>query len=165
MAALLTGKKAPHFALTTMDGSEFSLGEALAKGPVLLAFFKISCPVCQYTFPFLERMHKALSGKGLAIVGVSQDNPRDTALFVREYGITFPVAIDDSKNGYAVSNAFGLTNVPTLFDIQSEGTIVLSSSGWSRAELEEIYARHLNGVTGAPQLFQPGERVSDFRAG
>ena len=47
MPALDTGVMAPDFTLPTIDGEQVSLKEALQKGPVLLAFFKVSCPVCQ----------------------------------------------------------------------------------------------------------------------
>ena len=59
MAALEAGTQAPQFELPAMDGSRFSLQDALTRGPVVAAFFKISCPVCQYAFPFLERIYKA----------------------------------------------------------------------------------------------------------
>src|ERR1035441_10668167 len=58
MAALTAGTKAPDFSLPAMDGSKFSLQEALQHGPVLAAFFKISCPVCQYAFPYFEPPYK-----------------------------------------------------------------------------------------------------------
>ena len=56
---LSVGGKAPDFVLPTLSGIEVSLGEMTRSGPVLLAFFKISCPTCQYTFPFLERLAAA----------------------------------------------------------------------------------------------------------
>jgi peroxiredoxin len=59
MATLKAGTLAPDFTLPTMDGKKFSLSEALARGPVLAAFFKVSCPTCQYAFPFLERIYKS----------------------------------------------------------------------------------------------------------
>ena len=62
MAALTAGTSAPDFKLQTMDGSHFSLSDALTRGPVVAAFFKVSCPVCQYAFPFLERIYKAHGG-------------------------------------------------------------------------------------------------------
>src|SRR5208282_952400 len=145
MAALPAGTKAPDFSLPAVisrkdsrkdsdkgsdkDGGNFSLQSALQQGPVLAAFFKVSCPVCQYTFPYLERMHQAHGDKKIAIVGISQDNQRDTAAFLKEYGVTFPTLLDD-PNGYAVSNAYGLTNVPTLFLIGQDGQIEITSVGW-----------------------------------
>ena len=116
------------------------------RGPVVAAFFKISCPVCQYTFPFLERIYKAHGGKNVTIVGVSQNEKKDTAAFIKEYGVTFPVLLDDTDS-YPVSNAYGLTNVPTIFWIAPDGEIEISSVGWERKEIEEINrkAAKING--------------------
>ena len=165
MAALTTGTKAPDFESKTLDGERFSLREELVRGPVVLAFFKVSCPVCQYAFPFLERLHKAYRQKGYTLVGVSQNDAKETAAFSKEFGVTFPVLLDD-LNKYPVSNAYGLTNVPTLFWIASDGEIEISSVGWMRKEIEEINRRAAE-ITGAgPRpMFQPGEDVPEFRAG
>ncbi len=59
MSALIAGKKAPDFTLQTTDEKPFALKAALTSGPVVLAFYKVSCPVCQYTLPFVERLHQA----------------------------------------------------------------------------------------------------------
>ena len=56
MAALPAGSKAPAFALQSTDGKRLNLADALKKGPVVAAFFKASCPTCQFTAPFLERL-------------------------------------------------------------------------------------------------------------
>jgi peroxiredoxin len=165
MAALTAGSKAPDFSLPAMDGSKFSLQDARRRGPVVAAFFKISCPVCQYAFPFFERLHKAYGSGNATIVGISQDDRSDTAAFMKEYGVTFRMLLDDPK-GYAASNAFGLTNVPTLFLIGQDGQIEVSSVGWSKADVEEV-SRKLAAAqqTAPPVLFKPGEDVRDFRAG
>ena len=55
-------------------------------------------------------------------VGVSQNGKKDTLAFLKEYGVTFPVLLDD-PDSFAVSNAYGLTNVPTIFWIAQDGTI------------------------------------------
>src|SRR5260221_6132249 len=104
MAALQPGTKAPDISLAALDGSRFSLQDALKKGPVIAAFFKVSCPVCQYAFPYLERVYKAHGGQNVTIGGISQNDRSDTAAFLKEYGVTFPTLLDD-PNGYAVSNA------------------------------------------------------------
>ena len=114
MAALTAGTKAPEFELKAMAGRRFVLRDELAQGPLVLAFFKVSCPVCQYAFPFLERLERAYGHKGGRIIGVSQDDPKHTAAFTKEFGVTFPVLLDDRET-YPVSNAYGLTNVPSIF--------------------------------------------------
>jgi peroxiredoxin len=165
MAALTVGKKAPEFTLPAMDGSKFSLQEALARGPVVLAFFKISCPVCQYAFPYLERIYKVYGGKNVTIVGVSQNSKKDTEKFNQEFGVTFPVLLDDTKS-YPVSNAYGLTNVPTVFWIGQDGEIEISSVGWVRKEMDEINQRAAQALgDGLKPLFLSGEQVTDFRSG
>ena len=56
MTHIVAGNIAPGFSLKTIDGKVYSLGTLMERGPVVAAFFKISCPVCQFTFPFLERL-------------------------------------------------------------------------------------------------------------
>src|ERR1700739_3654766 len=94
MTALATGTTAPAYDLKTLEGKRVSLNDELARGPVVLAFFKVSCPTCQYAFPFLERLHKAYGQKGVALFGVSQNEAKDTAAFIKEFGITFPILLD-----------------------------------------------------------------------
>jgi peroxiredoxin len=164
MAALAAGTTAPDFALPTMDGIKFSLREALARGPVVAVFFKISCPVCQYALPFLDRIYRAHGGQSVTFVGVSQNGKKDTAAFVKEYGVTFPMLLDDTST-YPVSNAYGLTNVPTIFWIAADGKIEISSVGWLRGDVEEINRRAGEAAGSIQPVFQPGEPVADFRAG
>jgi len=165
MSALVTGTKAPDFQLKTIDGKHFSLTDELTRGPVILAFFKVSCPTCQYAFPFLERLHKAYAAKGVSLFGVSQNDAKDTAAFNKEFGITFPTSLDDTQS-YPVSNAYGLTNVPTIFWIAQDGEIEVSSVGWLKADFEQIARKMADAAKTSPVvLFKPGEDVRDFRAG
>ena len=170
MAALTAGTKAPEFELKAMDGKRFVLRDELARGPVVLAFFKAGCPTCQYTFPFLERLHRAYGhpahgDKKVTLVGVSQNEAAKTAGFTKEFGVTFPVLLDDREK-YPVSNAYGLTNVPTLFWIAQDGEIEVSSVGWSKADFTEINRKMAEAGSVSPSvMFKPGEDVRDFRAG
>ena len=165
MAALAVGTKAPGFELKATDGKRFSLADELARGPVALAFFKVSCPTCQYALPFLERLHRAYGQKGVALVGVSQNDAKETAAFIKEFGITFPVLLDDTRS-YPASNAYGLTNVPTLFWVAQDGEIEISSVGWLKADFDQINRKMAEAGKAAPAVvFKPGEDVRDFRAG
>ena len=165
MAALATGTKAPELELKTPDGKRFSLTGELARGPVVLAFFKASCPTCQYALPFLERLYKAYRNKGVTLVGVSQNDAKETALFCKEFGLTFPMLLDDTRS-YPASNAYGLTNVPTIFWIADDGEIEISSVGWVKADFELINRKMAETGKIAPaSVFQRGEEVRDFRAG
>jgi peroxiredoxin len=155
---------APQFSLRDAAGNEYSLAEALRKGPVVAAFFKISCPVCQFTFPFLERLHKSFGNSAARFLAISQDDALDTREFCAEYGITFPALIDDDS--YTVSNAYGLTNVPSIFLIAPDGAVKLANIGFDKAKLEAMAAELAAATkrTAAP-LFRPGEVVPSFKPG
>jgi peroxiredoxin len=166
MPALIAGKIAPDFTLITTDGKSVNLQDLLQRGPVVLAFFKVSCPVCQYAFPMYERVARAHKNSGASFLGVCQNGIAEAKAFAREYGVTFPIAIDNDANQYAVSNAYGLTNVPTLFYIAPDGEIEVSSVGWSKADVDTVNRRlaELRNQQ-APVLWRKGEDVQDFRAG
>jgi peroxiredoxin len=164
MPALTAGKRAPEFSLHSVEGAKFSLADALQRGPVIAVFFKISCPVCQYSMPFLERIHKAHGGKA-TIIGISQNSRDDTVSFMRQFGVSFPVLLDDPSR-YPVSNAYGITNVPTMFVINEEGDVELLSVGWSKADVEKINALAAKVAgNGEMPVFQAGEDIAEFRAG
>jgi len=165
MTALAAGTQAPDFNLTSIDGKSFSLREALAQGPVVAAFFKVSCPVCQYAFPFLDRICKNYGGQKVTFVGISQNDKKDTANFMKQFGVSFPVLLDNTKT-FPVSNAYGLTNVPTIFWIAPDGEIQVSSVGWSRQDIEEIArkAAETNTANVMP-LFRSEEQIAEFRPG
>lgn len=165
MTALATGTKAPDVELKTMDGKRFSLGDELARGPVVLVFFKVSCPTCQYALPFFERLYKAYGQKGVTLAAVSQNDAKDTAAFAKQFGITFPILLDDTHK-YPASNAYGLTNVPSTFWIAQDGEIEISSVGWVKSDFEQINRKMAETGKVQPAMpFQAGEDVRDFRAG
>ena len=85
MTKIAEGQTAPNFALKSLEDKEFSLTKLLERGPVVAAFFKISCPVCQFTFPFLERLYERYGGDGVAFLGISQDDARDTKVLTNRY--------------------------------------------------------------------------------
>jgi len=166
MTHIVAGNIAPNFSLKSLDGKEFSLSAALQKRPVLLAFFKIGCPVCQFAAPFLERLYQRHSSPDVTIVGISQNGPEKTAAFNKEYGVTFPVLLDLENKGYIVSNAYGLTMVPTLILVDTGGAVLVSSMGFVKADIESIANQLAERakISKAP-LFLPTEPVPAVRPG
>ena len=164
--ALPSGAKAQEFSLTTTAGKPVILSDLTKRGPVVLAFFKVSCPTCQYAFPYFERMSKIHKPEAVTFLGISQNDLKDTQAFMKQYGVTFPVPIDDSKK-YIVSNAYKLTNVPTAYLVDRDGKIQASSVGWARKDMEEINSK-LSMMDAAQQqhsLFKPNEEIAEYKAG
>lgn len=166
MTHIVAGNLAPNFSLKSLDGKEFSLAAALQKGPVLLAFFKIGCPVCQFTFPFLERLYQRSKSPNVTVLGISQNGPEKTATFNKEYGVTFPVLLDPEEKRYVVSNAYGLSMVPTILLVDTDGSVLVSSMGFVKADLENI-AGQLTTRNNSPKapLFLATESVPANRPG
>lgn len=163
--ALSSGAKAQEFTLTSTTGKPLVLSELTKRGPVVLAFFKVSCPTCQYAFPYFERMSRVHKPEAVSFVGISQNNLADTQAFMKQYGVTFPVAIDDSSR-YIVSNAYKLTNVPTAYLVDRDGKIQVSSVGWARKDIEEINSKLSMDPAQQPYpIFKPGEEIAEYKAG
>ena len=164
MATLSAGQSAPSFELATTTGRPLSLAEGLAKGPVLLAFFKVSCPTCQFTFPFLERIYQQLSGKGVQVWGVVQDKAPDAARFAATYKVTFPILVDDAP--YSVSRQYGLSYVPTLFLVDPDGRISIASEGFAKADVLAIQRSLAESLSATPPtLFLPAEKIPEYKPG
>ena len=152
---LEAGGKAPEFTLRDTAGSEHRLAPLLRRGPALIVLYKVSCPTCQLTAPYLER----LANGSLQVITISQDNAADTQRFQQAFGLTAPSLLDRKQDGYAVSQAFGITHVPSLFLVETDGTISEAGSGFVKARMEQLAQRA--GV----QVFRPEEHVPEWKAG
>lgn len=142
--------RAPDFTLPALDGAERSLN---SMRPVVLAFFKIDCPTCQLTFPYLQR----IADRGdRRIVAISQDDEEGTREFHADFKIRLETLIDPASSRYAVSHAFGITHVPWLFEISADGEIVSDFVGFDRAKLEEL---------AGGELFTDADRVPVYKPG
>lgn len=152
---LQTGDAAPDLAFHTLEGQNVALDALLAAGPVLLAFYKASCPVCQLTLPFLDRLQDA----PFRVFFVSQDSPAETRSFAAEFALRSPFLLDPESAGYPASNACGVAFVPSMFLIDAARRVQWSSVGFYKRDLLDLAA-----LAGA-EIFQPGEWVPEAKAG
>jgi peroxiredoxin len=149
------GDQAPDIRLRDVDGKPRSLGEFLNQGSTLVVLFKVACPTCQFTLPFLQR----LNGGRMPVVGISQDDAEWTREFQNEFGVKFPVLLDSEEDGYPVSNEFGIANVPSMFVVQPDRKISWSGLGFSRQAMVEL--SEMAGV----RVIGQGETVPEWKAG
>ena len=156
---LAAGAQAPDFRLRDLSGRPRTRSEISGGKPVLLAFFKVSCPVCQYAFPFLERIYRGRTRQDIAMYAISQDDAESTREFDGEFGITLPTLLDTEEEGYPASNAYGLSHVPSLFLVEPDGRISLAITGFDKNGMEEL-GRRLG-----KEPFEPGERVPEWKPG
>jgi len=150
------GDQAPDFTLEDIHGVKRSLKDFTSTKAVLLTLYKISCPVCQLTLPYLERLAHT---DNLELITISQDDAEATQEFRKAYGLTLTTLLDDGHRGYAVSNAFGITHVPSMFLVEPGGRISMAVAGFSKRDMEAV--ANLAG-TG---IFRPGENVPEWKSG
>lgn len=161
---LSSPQTAPSFTLAHLQGGEWSLTDALADGPLLLVFLETDCPTCRLAVPYLERLAEALGPEHAdRVVAVSQDGEPETRELVDTYGVSFPVLRDA---GLDVSRAFDPPSVPAFFLVDADGTVLRSSVGFEKAEINALAGALLTSAgreahvvaeadDGAPEL-KPG---------
>jgi thiol-disulfide isomerase/thioredoxin len=132
--------------------------------PVLLVFFKVTCPTCRLTWPYLQRLHAAYGGKAVRVVGVAQDDLPAARAFSDELGATFEIVLDPPP--YEASSAFGVESVPHGVLLSEGGSREVVFAGWSRSAFEALGAR-LADAQGVPRaaLIAEGEAVPAFKPG
>ncbi len=158
------GATAPDFVLPIAAGETFTLSETLRKAPVVLAFFKVSCSTCQFTFPFLDRLYRSYQKDGVEFWGISQDDAVKSNAFSKQLGLTFPIALDTPA--YAASLLYHFDYVPTILLAGRDGKIRFRTTGFSRAGLNELSEEIARLLGRTPErVFLANERVPESKPG
>jgi len=164
MAALGKGAQAPSFTLTDIDGNTRPLSELGADDLLILVFYHRACATCRLIAPLLGHMSRTLQSQHAKIWGISQDPDDESAAFALDHAFKMPILIDEPP--YAVSEAYGLTTVPTLFLIDGSRTIVRSCVGFSKSDFTDFAAALTQKArVPAPNLFTNYPDLPEIRPG
>ncbi|HYB54049.1 MAG TPA: TlpA disulfide reductase family protein [Thermoanaerobaculia bacterium] len=160
MAAPGPGTLFPASSLRTEDGR----AAPRAARETLYAVFHTECPTSELCWPYLERLRRIGDGGGLPVVGVSQDDPSETAAFLARLGVSAPVLYDPPP--WKASQALGLSSVPALARVGADGRVQEIVVGFQKARLDGLATRAAE-LSGRPagSLFGPNENVPAVRPG
>jgi peroxiredoxin len=150
---LALGDSAPSLELPDAATGE-SVTDPWRKGPVVLAFFKTTCPVCQMAAPKVQ----ALAEAGLRVVAVGEDPPPEIRAYADRHGQKVTTLSEPAP--YPASDAFGIDTVPTLFRVDEDGTVRDAVVSWDRAEWNRFAE-----AAGGASVSEEGDGLPPFRPG
>ncbi|MEE2644719.1 MAG: TlpA disulfide reductase family protein [Myxococcota bacterium] len=90
-------------------------------GEITVAYFwQSNCGPCLKTLPKLEQIHREFQGRGVRVIGLSNDtNPGMVNVVIQERGITFPQVLDNNRRFFF--NQFYCDKVPLLLLFDTQG--------------------------------------------
>ena len=90
--AINVGQAFPEFSLPDATGKQVSLKELLAKGPLLISFYRGGwCPYCNLALKALEASLSAVKAKGVTLVAISPELPNQSLTTQEKNELQFPV--------------------------------------------------------------------------
>lgn len=120
-AAPATAVEVPDVRLPDLSGTTRSLHEWTSDS-LVLNFWATWCAPCRAEAPVLQRAAVEYKDK-LVIIGVNMttnDTPAQVPAFVEEFGLTFPIVLDETGE---VSQAYQVIGLPTSIFIDQDGII------------------------------------------
>ena len=104
--ALKAGQPAPPFTITDADGTRQSLAALLARGPLVLTFYRgIWCPFCNADLEALEAARGEIEARGAHLAAVSPQTAANSRKTIEKLSLGFPLLNDD---GGELAALFGL---------------------------------------------------------
>ena len=132
------GKPAPKFTLLDLENKPLNLSELKGK-VVLLDFWATWCAPCRAALPNMELLHRDFKDKGLLVLGVDTEEPKDQAAFMEKFGYTFRSLVDANEK---VKNLYHVGGIPATVLIDKDGKIqTFDADGSSYDSLRETVRR------------------------
>lgn len=150
---LAAGDRAPSLVLPDAATGE-SVTDPWRDGPVVLAFFKTTCPVCQMAAPKVQ----ALAEAGVRVVAVGEDAPPEIQSYAERHGQRVTTLSETAP--YPASDAFGIDTVPTLFRVDEDGTVRDAVVSWDRDRWNRLAE-----AAGGAALSDESDGLPPFRPG
>jgi peroxiredoxin len=104
--SLHAGDRAPAFALPDPDGKLVSSQDLLAKGPLVLTFYRgVWCPYCNLDLQAIEEVRSEIEARGASLVAVSQQTAANSRKAQVTNKLGFPIVGD---KGGELAAKFGI---------------------------------------------------------
>ena len=122
-SGLQKGDVAPEFTLNNLQGEPVSLSDFRGK-KVILNFWASWCGPCKEEMPVMQQFYEENQQNDVEVVAVNltffERNREAVHQFVEEYGLSFPVLLDEDKKQQETYQA---VTIPTSYFVDSKGVI------------------------------------------
>ena len=100
------GDTAPVFTLNDPDGKPVSSRELLARGPLVISFYRgVWCPYCNLELQALQEAFAEITARGASLVAISPQTAPNSRRSQRENKLDFSILSDRKSE---IANAFGI---------------------------------------------------------
>ncbi len=100
------GDAAPEFTLNDADGNPVSSRELLARGPLVVSFYRgVWCPYCNLELQALQAALPQITARGASLVAISPQTAANSRKSQRDNKLEFPILSDVRSE---IANAFGI---------------------------------------------------------
>ncbi|MCY9667536.1 TlpA family protein disulfide reductase [Paenibacillus alginolyticus] len=117
------GQKAPDFELKDLQGQTVKLSDFQGK-KVMINFWATWCPPCRVEMPHMQKFYADYNKQGVVILAVNltptEENADSVPAFVKDYGLTFPVVLDEEGT---TMQTYQVVAYPTTYLLDSNGVI------------------------------------------
>lgn len=137
------------FRLRSLAGGIASYDQLKGDGLVLLDFWATWCLPCAEAIPGIVELHEEFGPKGLAVIGINVDGPRNAAKirpFLRPFGVRYPILLDPD---YTVMTDLRVEAMPTVVLIDAKTDKVLHIYAGYQAGLEARIKADIQRALGA----------------
>lgn len=127
--------------------------EIYAENIAIIDFWATWCKPCIRAIPKLVALYEAFSDKGVQIIGISVDSPRNVQKvkpFAKSLGITYPVLLDINSE---VMTRLNVNLLPTLLLVNDQDEIVLIHQGY-RQDFFRLFTK--------VELFQSADKSKSY---
>ena len=126
------------FTLVNPENKSQSYEELNGEKFTIIDFWATWCKPCQLSIPKINKIYNEYKEKGIEVIGISIDNPRNRAKIsplIKALGIDYPVLLDTDQE---VMQDFNVSSIPVLFIIDSNNKIIYTHEGYAPGDDIEI---------------------------
>gem|GEM_PF-641791 len=155
-----SAKKAPSFSLKDLNNKTVALEDLLGKGPVVIDFWATWCKPCMASLDHMRDIYKELKEKGLEVVAVNEDDPRNVSKvkpLASSHRWDFIILLDTNKD---VKRLYHVTGYPTTFVLDREGNVAYKHIGYTPGSEKDL-KKEIEGLLPVTESVPDSSKVED----